>query len=321
MAVPLDPNWLYSTIAQSSAAIVAIIGGFITASVLTLTAEKRHLIVQKNEKQAQLSTRNEEEKRLIEQYETVRVELFLSSVMADLWKLDELPPLEQLIKQYGQSDLDPAVLEREYSLLTKQRIRARQFIEDNMKTCLLTKYTSLQDWVNGNKLDISSLDVNLLSDEYSRYRKREDERLKLEETMRYAKLPEFYRKFMPPPSLLSIIGRQDLPVNRIDVAEQDKESQLNDRQSRLELLRYEMGLLGNEIKNLDGQIDNFSYPPNLGWGITVLAFLAIAGILFPVAVIAFEWHSASVLIALISFFLGIIGVFAYIIALIRTLKK
>ncbi|GAI11749.1 unnamed protein product, partial [marine sediment metagenome] len=28
-----DPNWLYSTIAQSSAAIVAIIGGFITATV------------------------------------------------------------------------------------------------------------------------------------------------------------------------------------------------------------------------------------------------------------------------------------------------
>ena len=38
-----DPNWLYSTIAQSSAAIVAIIGGFITASVLMLTAEKRNL--------------------------------------------------------------------------------------------------------------------------------------------------------------------------------------------------------------------------------------------------------------------------------------
>ncbi|MBA7672472.1 hypothetical protein ES703_80649 [subsurface metagenome] len=41
-----DPNWLYSTIAQSSAAIVAIIGGFITATVLMLTAEKRSLETQ-----------------------------------------------------------------------------------------------------------------------------------------------------------------------------------------------------------------------------------------------------------------------------------
>ena len=41
-----DPSWLYSTIAQSSAAIVAIVGGFITASVLMLAAEKRSLIKQ-----------------------------------------------------------------------------------------------------------------------------------------------------------------------------------------------------------------------------------------------------------------------------------
>jgi hypothetical protein len=38
-----DPSWLYSTIAQSSAAIVAIIGGFITATILRLSAEKESL--------------------------------------------------------------------------------------------------------------------------------------------------------------------------------------------------------------------------------------------------------------------------------------
>lgn len=38
-----DPNWLYSTIAQSSAAIVAIIGGFITATALGLRSEKSRL--------------------------------------------------------------------------------------------------------------------------------------------------------------------------------------------------------------------------------------------------------------------------------------
>ena len=38
-----DPSWLYSTIAQSSAAIVAIIGGFITATALRLRAERARL--------------------------------------------------------------------------------------------------------------------------------------------------------------------------------------------------------------------------------------------------------------------------------------
>ena len=49
-----DPNWLYSTIAQSSAAIVAIIGGFITASILAKRAEKSSLSNQLSEKKAQL---------------------------------------------------------------------------------------------------------------------------------------------------------------------------------------------------------------------------------------------------------------------------
>ncbi len=49
-----DPNWLYSTIAQSSAAIVAIIGGFITASILARRAEKTSLSHQLSDKRAQL---------------------------------------------------------------------------------------------------------------------------------------------------------------------------------------------------------------------------------------------------------------------------
>ena len=49
-----DPNWFYSTIAQSSAAIVAIVGGFITHRILTLITEKRGLKNQLADKQARL---------------------------------------------------------------------------------------------------------------------------------------------------------------------------------------------------------------------------------------------------------------------------
>ncbi len=50
-----DPSWLYSTIAQSSAAIVAIIGGFITATVLSLAAEKRSIKNQLADKEVELN--------------------------------------------------------------------------------------------------------------------------------------------------------------------------------------------------------------------------------------------------------------------------
>jgi len=145
-----DPNWLYSTIAQSSAAIVAVVGGFITASVLMLTAEKRNLSNQLNEKKVRY-----------ESYKTT----------ADL-------------------------------------------------------------------------------------------------------------------SIANIV------------------------------------VLQNEIPILEARIKAFSYPPNLMWGVAVLSFLAVFGILFPVILIAYEafFNWAKVFITA-TFWLGIIGVFAYITFQIRDLTK
>ncbi len=80
--------------------------------------------------------------------------------------------------------------------------------------------------------------------------------------------------------------------------------------------------LKREIPTLEGRIKAFSYPPNLIWGLVVLGFLAIFGILFPVLIIAYEafftWVKVSVTA---SFWLGIIGVFAYIVFQIRTLRR
>ena len=80
--------------------------------------------------------------------------------------------------------------------------------------------------------------------------------------------------------------------------------------------------LKREIPTLEARIKTFSYPPNLKWGVTVLGYLAVFGILFPVLIIAYEafftWAKVSVTA---SFWLGIIGVFAYIIFQIRTLMR
>ena len=44
-----DPNWLYSTISQSSAAIIGIIGAFITSKILMVSGEKKSLSNRKAE--------------------------------------------------------------------------------------------------------------------------------------------------------------------------------------------------------------------------------------------------------------------------------
>lgn len=80
--------------------------------------------------------------------------------------------------------------------------------------------------------------------------------------------------------------------------------------------------LKREIPTLEAQIKTFSYPPNLKWGVAVLGYLAVFGILFPVLIIAFEAFSNWAKVSITTmFWLGIIAVFSYVVFQIRTLKK
>ena len=80
--------------------------------------------------------------------------------------------------------------------------------------------------------------------------------------------------------------------------------------------------LKREIPTLEAQIKTFSFPPNLQWGVVILVYLAVFGILFPVLIISLEafYNFAKVLITT-TFLIGIIAVLAYIVFQIRTLKK
>jgi hypothetical protein len=165
-----DPNWLYSTIAQSSAAIVAIIGGFITSTVLSLIVEKRRL---KNE---------------------------------ILIKESELEGLNQ-------------------------------------------------------------------------------------------PLPLIYKKRSTETQL----------VNRINLVESNK---------------IKTAALQAELLSMKTRLQSTNYPWNLGWGLVVLGYLAVFGILFPVLILAyqafFDWAKTSTVIL---FWIGIILVFCYVAFLIWSLRK
>lgn len=55
-----DPNWLLSTTAQSAAALVAIIGGFLVSRVITLASNRAHYEHRLNVLNDQLATANKE---------------------------------------------------------------------------------------------------------------------------------------------------------------------------------------------------------------------------------------------------------------------
>lgn len=116
-------------------------------------------------------------------------------------------------------------------------------------------------------------------------------------------------------TLLRLAAERKSLINRLEYLTSYTKSSLAPITENIEELK-------REIPTLETQIKTFSFPPNLWWGVVVLGYLAVFGILFPVLIIAFEAFCdfAKVLITT-TFWLGIIAVFSYIVFQIKALKK
>jgi len=318
-----DPNWLYSTIAQSSAAIVAIVGGFITATVLMLTSEKRSLRHQQAEKKTRLGVLKAEEERLSDVYETMRVDRFFKAIADDLKKEEKLPSLEALIRNNPGWHLDPKILKREYEKLSKRRLEARDFIEQHSDRIDPTAFTFFDEWVKENELDISSYDDELLEEEYDRFRTREKEIL--EEERRKAVSPQLRGIFPIRTPLATMPLSPALAQQRTqyDLYRRERaDRMLEDAVRRLSGLKQEISLLQGEVSNLDARLIAFGYPPYLGGGAAILVYLAAVGILLPVLIIGNQLYNSTLKQCTIALFsVGIMGIFTYIISLIRELRR
>jgi len=296
-----DPNWLYSTIAQSSAAIVAIVGGFITASVLSLAAEKRSLNNQKNDKEASLKTLKGEKKKLSNEYEPLAVQSFLEYKLHELIGMVELPSLEKVVQDNPETrDLNLTILESEYERLSGQIHRAKDFIGRNLDKINIRSNDTFDRWVENNNFDISGYDYEILEIEYARVK---DEK--------WSSLPEFEQAIVAP-------QRMRFPY----IAPIPEQQELDNLKGKIDKLTYEISALENDVASLGFRISKFSYPPNLGWSLFVLVLLALFGIIIPLLVIFAQAYSVTnSLIVMFSFVLGLTAFFIYLYIQVKALGR
>lgn len=301
-----DPSWLYSTIAQSSAAIVAIVGGFITASVLMLTAEKRSLANQKKDKEARLQTLKNEKGTLSQELDTREVEIFIESITDKIIDSKDMPSLEEVINDNTEAQsLNPVILKREYEVFSSKIIKAKKFIITHLEK-IKPKSVTFVDWVKMNNLDISKYDYEILERLYDKVLGQ-----KLEQ--KQESLPAWERATLSPTLL-----RMRLP-HITPISEQQELQRLR---QNIQEYTGEIAVLENDVNNLDFRISKFSYPPNLGWGLGVLGFLTVVGILFPVFLIWTELYSdIARKIIVYCFYASILGLFAYIASQIYSLRR
>jgi len=307
-----DPNWLYSTIAQSSAAIVAIVGGFITASVLMLASEKRSLRHQKADKQTRLQALENEERQLSREYKTMQVDEFIDTVTDELIEEDEWPSLEVVMQRYPETrNLDPEILKREYGKMSKLRLEARQFIGQHSKSIDVSNPLSFNEWISKNRLNISAYDPDLLEQEYDRFVTYERE-YQAEERKRA------YPFTFQVSEILEASPVFHMPrINSLH--EQRRQESIGER---LRNVRAEIYVLEHEVVGLDERLASFKDPQDLRWGLCVLAYLAGVGILFPLLIMAKEAYSTiAKQFAIGLFFSGLLAIFGYIVFQINRLRR
>jgi hypothetical protein len=315
-----DPSWLYSTIAQSSAAIVAIIGGFITATVLNLLSEKRSMQKQKSEKEADIEAAKEKRAKLYNIYETNKAERFLRKELARYSDEDIPTTLDEILANYPSDYgkfFDEKILKREFHRLSLRQVKAKLFVLKHADKIDIDNYNSFLDWL---KAQVSTEEYLEISDEYDKYieRRKKSASASNAAVVSPSWAPTLSSGWITPWSGGII---QDQFERELEEEKRQSEQQAN-IYSGIEKLDYQISLLNYELENLNSQLSAFQYPSGLRWGVLTLAFLAAFCVLMPVIIIAFNaFYQWTQILTISTLCIGIIGVFSYIVFQIKELRR
>ena len=134
----IDPNWLYSSIAQSSAAIVGLMGAFLTTKLINQRSIIKNTESQIRENKAKIeflkeSIKDKEEwvKKIDEEEDLDDIKDFLKEIRDDI-DADNPPSVDELLKIAKESEnedfhnLNRKMLEKSYNEEYLQSIRERQ---------------------------------------------------------------------------------------------------------------------------------------------------------------------------------------------------
>lgn len=300
-----DPNWLLATMAQSAAALVAIIGGFLVSRVITLSTERRGL----DRRVREIRESAKDKRNLLSEARQSRREVswhvFVDLALEDCARERGRSTAEQLADDHwirGVSDFNEMV-EMAIRLNTKMR-RACQRIEHIQST--LPTPPPIPEHLRNPLINLTGESPG------SRQRPIIAERLEVprgEEDIYQAALDEIVPlersvllMYEPVPGDL---GGE--PVDTSDYADLIME----ERELALEVsvLEREEGFYANELARV-------AQPWGLGWGAGVLGYLTIVGVIAPVVSLATRpvpsgLGSRRVLVAL--FISGLLALFGYLI--------
>lgn len=299
-----DPNWLFSTAAQSAAALVAIIAGFIVSRLLALSADRNSLQSRLNELDLEIGSKRRELKPLRKRILESDADDFIQDVFDQILSSNGEMKLEDAMAGIGrpqalnESELRPfwdATVEstkeafvkaREYPFRNKSKDLKEYLeevgLEDSDKQWIHRRvFEHVEDEIERNKM-------NVLNEMFSASRLLGD----------------------------AIGGRGRYRPPEIQLPNQKYHQWTRDA----ELLERQLSNLEASREHLDSQVRNFAKPTGLWFGFITLIYFSLVGIIFPLVLMAFksQGYSRTVLILFVS---ALVVFFTFLSYLARQLSK
>ena len=306
-----DPNWLYSSTAQSAAAIVAIVGGFITSRLLGLSAERSALQNELAAKQSKLKALQNQDHGLGE--ESQRLDAWKGLWRMELTRYgDPIPELQQLRAENADlQELDPAIVQEVYEEWRSRLEAAFSFVRDNAGL-IEAADTNLSKWLSKHRLSIEGLDRHLVSSAFKDVAE-----------ARRTQAREEARKRSPfgivMPDLSSAFTGLAMPLVDGGTVKQDPKERIREERRNL---AAQIEILQSDVAHLGERLSAFRYPPNMWWGLGILAYLAVGGVIVPLALLPVDVHREQLKwTVLVLFSSGILALFLYIGTQILDLQK
>lgn len=256
-----DPAWLYSTVAQSTAALVAIVGGFLVSRLITLSSERANLATVLRELKEVESKALSEVARIDDSLKGLEVQLVLDA---------ELPAM---LEARGGGDPAADVLERHQDLAPDVRLEDFELPHAGRAYGIANAFEQLGPLVSES--------ANLPDDAIEGLRQIgiEDGAV-LEEisawTAVYRYLANAERK------------DRDLPKATPDPLVGYNQISYTHLQSEREPARQRATQATATRERADFDLRRLAKPQSLGFAFTVLLYFAVAGLVLPVVVLLRE---------------------------------
>jgi len=308
-----DPNWLLSTCAQASAAIIAIIGGFFVNGLMIIYSEKNGIISELNDINNKLSFKLQALGGLNKKKLIMDQEAFYEKCEADLIKK------ASIAFQYGEDISEIEGCFDEYYMKNNEHDREYDELKpyfdnkiDVIKKAFLLFHSNTKDikYINEN-LDNFILKNNVDIENYDIYR---DVFKAIIE--RNEKLPNRVL------GNRSYINKVNSKIDKIkSIPKLQKYEKLISTKEALEL---EIKFLEQQKNQLESKINYYEKPKGLVWAMLILIYFSIVGIIFPMLLMpmsagGFTYKCKYTVIGL--FISGIVLVLTYLILSIKGINK